>query len=1224
MAGAGSFLRTACSVLALAAAAAATDAASAQAFDPAARDIRTGVYQGQLVTYEVIDGLAIWDGDIILGTPEELSPEPFPTAGNPLDGRNKISAVSSKEGLWPGGIIPYVIDPELTNPYVADAIQHWNENTVIRLVERTNQPNWVRFRPGSNCSATVGMVGGEGIVSLRETCSPGSVVHEIGHAAGLWHEHQRNDRDRHVWVSPRSLRTGGQTFKTAYEQKGALGLDSGPYDYGSVMHYRFIGRMETIPPGIVVGRGGPQLGRGSDTGLSPADIDGVSRLYGKPPTRTTVATNVAGLMIEVDGVTYTAPHRFDWQPGSVHTIGVASPQQIKSHYADYERYLFAKWSDGGAQSHTVTASSETTILIANFIEQIRPQPSAHPPEGGTVGFSPASADGFYPRLSYLKAIAEPAEGFSFERWGPGSFQPIAGGFSSNPALDRAGQRYPALFTQQPLTTIDTNHPGSRILVDGSQMVLPASFGWEDGSTHTLELPTVGCCSIDKDCCTGKAQYTSGYRLVFKGWSDGGAETHNITVSGEPATIKANFTEQVVLDTGSYGPGTVIEQPRSSAPGPFRGTLHELATTVQLNAQPAPGHKFVTWLGDMSGTENPQSLLMDSFKWVRAFFLDENTFESAKLTSGRPFNLLFGPGSSRPEGYNGYWIVAPRGATQLDIRLVTTTPMAEVDLYANREYRPRAVHGANKRGLTGYESLYSSTEPGGNETISITKASSPPLQPGPYFIAVHVRTKGVRVRRILTAEVTVPESEIAVKAPAFGIPAHVITTREGEAAPPQILEVHNSGRGRLDYEIATDQPWLSVSPDQGSATDETDIIEIRADPTAMEPGAFEGTITITERQPAGGFAALFSKSTPPAGPVTVPVTFIIIPESWEDPSGTTPTMPEDESGGLAVEARLHTPEGVAVDAAGNLYIADTHNSRIRKVEPSGIISTIAGTGMHGFAGDGGPAAQARLSLPRGVAVDADGSLYIADYQNHRIRRVDPSGIISTVAGTGERGFGGDGGPAAQARLNFPRGVAVDTAGNLYIADYENHRIRRVDPSGAITTLAGTGERGFAGDGGPAAQARLGYTEGITVDADGNLYIADTGNSRIRRVNRSGAISTLAGTGERGFRGDGGPAVEAKLDFPAGVVVDAGGNLYIADASNRRIRKVDPSGAISTVAGTGEQGFAGDGGPAVEAKLNSPYAVAVDGAGNLYIADTYNYRIRRVDPSGTITTIAGRGE
>ena len=203
---------------------AATDIGSAQQFGPVSRDIRTGVYRGQVVTYEVIDGLAIWDGDIILGTPEELSPAHAPAPGNTLDSRNKISAISSKESLWPGGIIPYVIDPELTNPHVPDAIRHWNENTVIQLVERTDQPNWVRFRPGSNCSAQVGMVGGEQRVTLRESCGPGAVVHEIGHAVGLYHEHQRNDRDPHVWVSSNPL----DFNRVSYEQQGDLAVDKRP------------------------------------------------------------------------------------------------------------------------------------------------------------------------------------------------------------------------------------------------------------------------------------------------------------------------------------------------------------------------------------------------------------------------------------------------------------------------------------------------------------------------------------------------------------------------------------------------------------------------------------------------------------------------------------------------------------------------------------------------------------------------------------------------------------------------------------------------------------------------------------------------------------------------------------------------------------------------------------------------------------------------------------
>ena len=349
----------------------------------------------------------------------------------------------------------------------------------------------------------------------------------------------------------------------------------------------------------------------------------------------------------------------------------------------------------------------------------------------------------------------------------------------------------------------------------------------------------------------------------------------------------------------------------------------------------------------------------------------------------------------------------------------------------------------------------------------------------------------------------------------------------------------------------------------------------------------------------------------------------------DTSGTITTIAGDGTfgfggdGGPASAARLNSPDGVAVDGAGNIYIADHGNNRIRRVDTSGTITTVAGDGTSGFGGDGGPATTAQLNFPRGVALDGAGNVYIADTDNHRIRRVDTSGTITTIAGDGTFGFGGDGGPATTAQLNFPRGVALDGAGNVYIADTDNHRIRRVDTSGTITTIAGDGTRGFGGDGGPASAAQLNSPRGVALDGAGNVYIADTDNHRIRRVDTSGTITTIAGDGTFGFGGDGGPASAAQLNSPRGVALDGAGNVYIADTSNHRIRKVDTSGTITTIAGDGTFGFGGDGGPASAAQLNFPRGVALDGAGNVYIADTSNHRIRKVDTSGTITTIAGDG-
>jgi len=327
------------------------------------------------------------------------------------------------------------------------------------------------------------------------------------------------------------------------------------------------------------------------------------------------------------------------------------------------------------------------------------------------------------------------------------------------------------------------------------------------------------------------------------------------------------------------------------------------------------------------------------------------------------------------------------------------------------------------------------------------------------------------------------------------------------------------------------------------------------------------------------------------------------------------------GGSATSASLSYPMAAVFDATGNLYIGDRDNSRIRKVSPNGTITTVAGSGVAGFSGDGGPATLARLRAPSGVAVDSAGNLYVSDGGDNRIRKVRPGGIIATVAGNGAAGFSGDGGPASAASLNWPQGLALDAAGNLYIADRGNSRIREVNvASGIITTVAGAG-RGYSGDGGPATAAKLITPAGVAVDSDGSIYIADFDAYAIRRVNPQGTITTVAGGNGNGFSGDGGPATKAKLNWPRALAFDAAGNLFIGE--NPRIRKVSPSGVITTVAGNGRFRFSGDGGPAVSATLASPVRAALDVYGNLYIADWRNNRVRKVAADGTITTLAGNG-
>lgn len=331
------------------------------------------------------------------------------------------------------------------------------------------------------------------------------------------------------------------------------------------------------------------------------------------------------------------------------------------------------------------------------------------------------------------------------------------------------------------------------------------------------------------------------------------------------------------------------------------------------------------------------------------------------------------------------------------------------------------------------------------------------------------------------------------------------------------------------------------------------------------------------------------------------------------------------GGPAIEALLHFPSGVAVHDHF-LYVTEQRGHRVRRVNlRTGIVTTVAGTGEPGFSGDGGPAEEARLNQPENIAVDRHGHLYIADLRNHRIRRMDAgTGRITTVVGTGEGGFSGDGGPATAAAISNPFGLVIHPNGDLYFADTENQRIRRVDAAtGVISTVAGDGRRGFRGDGGIATDAMLSRPHVLAIH-DGDLLIGDSFNQRIRRLDlQTGVIETIAGTGEQGTAGDGGSATNATFVFFGELAVDHRGRLILSGVGNHTIRAIDlRTGVISRLAGTGRWDFGGDGGPALEAHFHLPYGLDVDAEGNVYVADFWNWRVRRIDATdGTVSTVAG---
>ncbi len=536
---------------------------------------RTAEWEGRQVRGQVMDGDFVVEGDIVLGRFSDLEPQAI-SAKVPVRASAVLPFTSSR---WPGGVVPFIVDDNVPNQSRIDqAVTHWNEKTSIRLIPRTTEVNYVRFRQNnsiSTCNSSLGMVGGQQIINISDNgCSQGSVIHEIGHAVGFWHTQSRQDRDGNVRVLLENI---DSLEWSQFSQQFTRGVDVGPYPYDSIMHYSVRGfavgalaAIETIPAGIPIGQ---------RVGLSPSDIDTVLRIYGKTVQCCVIASNPDGQELIVDGVKVTTPITFNWAEGSTHILAAETVGTVTG------RNQFARWSDFGAQTHTIRISKDVTVYTAHFSAQIKDAFTAA--AGGKVFVTPESPDGFYAVGGSYAIQAVPDAGFGQIDWTGFGLFPVFGD-APNPligVLSTNAYSYRAQFSRSPVTRIETRPTALEVTVDDSARKAPRALVWTPGSSHTLK--------IDKPVQTlngGKI------RCTFDSWTIGGGASRTVIASASSQTITANFNVgfQVDVTAGAGGSANIV----SGASGAY----YDASSEIRLSALPRAGFVFTGWSGDASGTD----------------------------------------------------------------------------------------------------------------------------------------------------------------------------------------------------------------------------------------------------------------------------------------------------------------------------------------------------------------------------------------------------------------------------------------------------------------------------------------------------------------------------------------------------------------------------------------------------------------------------------------------